>query len=321
MGLSKIAPPSTSVRGVHSEWLRCSEELPSGGVREDPCRAARSHLRSRDANFWTRSALAVLPGFDGLHHLAPSRFIAPWCRSWGSPGCSFSNLFVALSRGWPALTRRSTAWPSPGPRGGLVWTSLFWFEHLFRRSGVHAVSATGCSDGCVGIPTGAPPFEAFPLSAAGAASTVLATASRSSPESPGKPGASFPCGTLQSSGAGHRGPCPLAVVLDSCAPSGCHSQANGSFLDCRDRSLDLKALVHRQVRCDTPTFPSICRPMLPWASFHRGFACVLRRSFAGRDAEVPKHPTDGHRSVLVRFAVNSVPITPTEAGLPGEPSW
>lgn len=172
MGLSKIAPPSTSMRGVHSECLRCSDELPSGGVREDPCRAARSHLRSGDANFRTRSALAVLPGFDGLHHLALSRFIAPWCRSWGSPGCCFSNDFAALSRGWPALTRRSSAWPSPRPRGGLVWTSPFWSSHLFRRSDVHSITATGCSDCCVGFPTGAPPFEAFPLPVAGAASTV-----------------------------------------------------------------------------------------------------------------------------------------------------
>lgn len=54
--------------------------------------------------------------------------------------------------------------------------------------------------------------------------------------------------------------------------------------------------------------------MLPWASFHRGFASVLRRLLARRDADVPEHPTDGHRSILVRFAVSSLPATPAEAG-------
>jgi hypothetical protein len=37
------------------------------------------------ATLRTRSALAVLPGFDGLLRLTPCRFVAPCCRSWGSP--------------------------------------------------------------------------------------------------------------------------------------------------------------------------------------------------------------------------------------------
>jgi hypothetical protein len=151
---------------------RCSEELPSGGAREGPCRAARGHLRSGDATFRTRSALVVLPDCDGLLHLVPSRFVAPWCRSWGSPGCCFRNHFRALSRGSPVRLHRIPAWPSPSPRGDSVWTSPFWLVRLLRGGDVHAITATGSSVGCVGFPTGAPPFEAFPLPAAGAASTV-----------------------------------------------------------------------------------------------------------------------------------------------------
>jgi hypothetical protein len=49
------------------------------------CGLARSHLRPGAATSRTRSALAVLHGFDGLLHLALCRFVAPCCRSWGSP--------------------------------------------------------------------------------------------------------------------------------------------------------------------------------------------------------------------------------------------
>jgi hypothetical protein len=69
-------------------------------------------------------------------------------------------------------------------------------------------------------------------------------------------------------------------------------------LVCSDRSLGLRALFHRQVRNDTLAFPPTCRPMLPWASFFRGLASVLRRTLLvavpmcrSTRPRTPKHPS------------------------------
>jgi hypothetical protein len=42
-------------------------------------------LRRRSAKTSARSALAVLPGFDGFLRASTCRFVAPCCRPWGSP--------------------------------------------------------------------------------------------------------------------------------------------------------------------------------------------------------------------------------------------
>jgi hypothetical protein len=277
---------------------RCSEELPSGGAREGPCRAARGHLRSGDATFRTRSALAVLPGCDGLLHLVPSRFVAPWCRSWGSPGCCFSNHFQALSRGSSVRLHRIPAWPFPSPRGD---------RSGLRRAGLSVSSEEAtCTPlrrpalplAAWAFPLALHPSKLFPCRQLVPRQPCRARAPQSVPELPGEPGNSFPCTTLHSSGAGHRGPFPLAVACDSCAPSGYHPRADGAFPVCRGRSLDLRALFHRQVRNDSPTFPPDRRPMLPWASSIEGLLspCVDRSPDAV--ADVPEHPTGGHRSIL-----------------------
>lgn len=61
--------------------------------------------------------------------------------------------------------------PFPTPRG-LVWTSPSLSARLLRGGDGQSAAATGSSDGRVGVPTGALPFEAFPLPAAGVASTA-----------------------------------------------------------------------------------------------------------------------------------------------------
>jgi len=61
------------------------------------CVAARSHLRPGLANSRVRSALVVPPDFDGLLHLALCRFVAPCCRSWGSP-CFRSSESLGVAR-------------------------------------------------------------------------------------------------------------------------------------------------------------------------------------------------------------------------------
>ena len=97
LGLSNIAPPSTSVHGVHSRsaasLLRAapkSSPLVRSRLRRRPRGALRvagrdRRLRPGDAILRTRSVLAVLPDFDGLLRQAPCRSVAPCCRSWGSP--------------------------------------------------------------------------------------------------------------------------------------------------------------------------------------------------------------------------------------------
>jgi hypothetical protein len=122
------------------------------------------------------------------------------------------------------------------------------------------------------------PSKLFPCRQPVPRQPFLAPAPRSVQEPPGEPGISIPCETLQPSGSGHRGPCPLAVVHDSCALAWYLPRAEGAWQVCRDRSLDLRALFHRQVRSDAPTFPSTHRPMLPWALLYRGFAFISRRS-------------------------------------------
>lgn len=68
----------------------------------------------------------------------------------------------------------------------------------------------------------------------------------------------------------------------------------------RDRSLDLRALFHRQVRSVTLTFPSACRPMLPWAFFNRGFALVLLRSLLAAAPMCRSTRPDAEASVATR---------------------
>jgi hypothetical protein len=70
--------------------------------------AARSHLRPGAATSRTCSALAVPPGFDGLLHLVLCRFVAPCCRSWGSPRFRSVGSWCETC---PAVARR----------GGDVW--------------------------------------------------------------------------------------------------------------------------------------------------------------------------------------------------------
>jgi hypothetical protein len=84
-GCQRSAPPSTWVPGVHSQWFRLLRRAAVVLHSEDCFTLARCHLRPGAATSRTRSALAVPPGFDGLLHLALCRFVAPCCRSWGSP--------------------------------------------------------------------------------------------------------------------------------------------------------------------------------------------------------------------------------------------
>jgi len=82
---------------------------------------------------------------------------------------------AASSVPFPAGLLRGCAVSPPGPfptPRGLVWTSPSLSDRLLRGGDGQSTSATGSSDGRVVIPTGALPFEAFPLPAAGAASTV-----------------------------------------------------------------------------------------------------------------------------------------------------
>jgi hypothetical protein len=79
------------------------------------------------------------------------------------------------SEPFPAGLLRGCAVSPPGPfptPRGLVWTSPSLVARLLRGGDGQSAAATGSSDGRVVIPTGALPFEAFPLPAAGAASTV-----------------------------------------------------------------------------------------------------------------------------------------------------
>jgi hypothetical protein len=48
-------------------------------------------LRRENATAHARAALAVSHDFDGLLRLAPCRFVAPCCRSWGSPRFRFAR--------------------------------------------------------------------------------------------------------------------------------------------------------------------------------------------------------------------------------------
>lgn len=67
--------PVTALLRRAVSWL-----LPEGSAL-----ATRRHIRPGAATSRTRSALAVSLGFGGLLHLALCRFVAPCCRSWGSP--------------------------------------------------------------------------------------------------------------------------------------------------------------------------------------------------------------------------------------------
>jgi hypothetical protein len=69
-GCPRIAPPSTQPARVHS--------------RSDSGEGAPD-TRPRPAMAWTRSALAVPPGFDGLLRASTRRLVASCSRPWGSP--------------------------------------------------------------------------------------------------------------------------------------------------------------------------------------------------------------------------------------------
>jgi hypothetical protein len=110
-----------------------------------------------------------------LRRFAPPRAFQVCCAL--VPIVGFARLLLSqpLPRPFPrfrcAIAQVSRLALPVSPRGP-VWTSPCWFVRLLRGGDVHAIAATGSSVGCVGFPTGAPPFEAFPLPAAGAASTV-----------------------------------------------------------------------------------------------------------------------------------------------------
>jgi hypothetical protein len=73
-------------------------------------------LRPGVAKLRTRSALAVLPGFDGFLRLVPCRFVAPCCRSWGSPRFrSFTMRFLGLLAEPSAARSASVSSRSPRP--------------------------------------------------------------------------------------------------------------------------------------------------------------------------------------------------------------
>jgi len=86
----------------------------------------------------------------------------------------------------------------------------------------------------------------------------------------------------------HRGPCPLAVE---------HGHTPGDLprteghAPARPGALDLKALLHRKVRCAARSLPTSRRSMLPWASRPTGEPPSVHPRLAGatcRDAEASR---------------------------------
>jgi hypothetical protein len=203
--------------------------------------------------------------------------------------------FATTSGPFPAVPLCDCTGFPPGPRrvpegirSGLHRSGLFASseEGTFTPSRRPALPLAAWA-----FPLALHPSKLFPCRQPVPRQPCRASASRSVPVVPGEPGSSFPCVTLQSSGPGHRGPFPLAVARDSCAPSGYRPRTDGACPVCRGRSLDLRALFHRQVRNDGPTFPSDHRPMLPWASSIEGLLSPRVDRSRVAVADVPEHPT------------------------------
>lgn len=90
MGFSKIAPPSTQTYDVHS----CA---PSTVSRLGAFRPAVATDKSC-------SVFAVSHRLDGLLRRRSCGFVAPRCRSWGSPCCSSSPISSRTSVRWLSTT-------------------------------------------------------------------------------------------------------------------------------------------------------------------------------------------------------------------------
>jgi hypothetical protein len=156
----------------------------------------RSHFRSEAATFRTRSALAVPPGCDGLLHLALCRFVAPCCRSWGSPcfrsheaWCGPDRSVRRSGRKW---SRLETAFWSH-PEGAPIWLSVadlamrLWFAQP-RGVVLTCVSPRGSHSFPLNLPQWRYTLRSFPLVSSCSASTVLFSRTPYLLPSPSEPG-------------------------------------------------------------------------------------------------------------------------------------
>lgn len=243
MGLSEIAPPSASVPGVHSRWLRCSKELPPSlsprgparrrGVTFDPDLPSSGFVPS--LSFLPTSTACSTWYFSGLLHPETDLGVRQVSGSSGLVRSSTGRP-RALAFGRPHPGRAALAGFSPvassrpvRPRRG---------QWLWRgdqsRTGIRRT-----------IPCGASPFEAFPSSSAVSRQSLPLNRTPRVRFSSGNPSLRGRPKRNRSLETGHRDPCLLVVVpvpgpARSCFPhAGCVVQAD------RSRSLDLKALSRR----------------------------------------------------------------------------
>jgi len=172
-----------------------------------PCRYSRLRRFTPPRAFQVCCALVPIMGFARfqLRRPLPCLFPRVCCAD-----AQFLRLALSRPRGvWFGLRRRF-----------LIVSSEEVMVSPHRRPALPMVAWS--------FPLALYPSKLFPCRQPVPRQPYLATASRFVQEPPGKPGFSIPCGTLQPSGSGHRGPFPLAVVLDSCALAWYHPRAEGS---------------------------------------------------------------------------------------------
>ena len=190
MGLSKFAPPSASVQCVHSQLRRCSEELSRGWFPREPsvrrgvafgAKLPRSALvpplpflpaSTVCSAFAPFQACCILEPIMGFTRFQPERLVS--CAVPGGCRPADAGLSPPCRPGLPrrvALTGAAVGFPLPPP----------------RRKAWSAFVTTSALVLLLGIPTGAPPFEAFPLPAAWTASTGPSKSRPASSSSAGKP--------------------------------------------------------------------------------------------------------------------------------------
>jgi len=172
-----------------------------------PCRSSRLRRFAPPRTFQVCCALVPIMGFARfqLRRLLQNPFPRVCCAD-----AQFLRLALSRPRGvWFGLRRRGLAFPSE--------------EVMVSLLGRPALPMVAWS-----FPLALYPSKLFPCRQLVSRQPYLSPASRSVQEPPGKPGFSIPYGTLQSSGPGHRGPFPLAVVHDSCALAWYHPRAEGA---------------------------------------------------------------------------------------------
>lgn len=228
MGLSNIAPPSASVRCVHSQPCRCSEELsrnvlprevsarhdaafgpdlPRSGLVPSLPFLPASTVCSALAPF---QACCILKPIMGFTRFQPERHSSGLFRAVLACGCGPS----------PPCRRRH-------PRGAAC--------HRCRLPTTSTASEEDDHDGqhsdqlfrmLLGIPAGASPSEAFPLTAAKITSTDAVEPHPSSLASTGEPVSTCHLSVVRPNGVGPPRPVPSRRYSRFRPPSSCVPQAS-----------------------------------------------------------------------------------------------